>query len=41
LIEGKFEYKGLFGPEDSFVSPVLNGQQIDLKAVFGSSEKQE
>jgi len=40
LVEGKFEYKGLFGPDDSFTSPVLNGQKVELKSVFPGSGDQ-
>jgi len=35
LEEGRFERRGIFGPEDSFQSPVLGRKKINLKDVFG------
>jgi Uma2 family endonuclease len=32
--EGRFQYLGLFGPDESFESAVLGGKTVDLKAVF-------
>jgi Uma2 family endonuclease len=34
LIDGKFVEQGIFAPEDTFQSPVLGGQTIDVSAIF-------
>jgi hypothetical protein len=34
LKEGRFERLGLFEPGQTFVSPVLSGQMIEVKALF-------
>lgn len=34
LVEGKYQRLGVFGVEDSFVSPVLNGLTISVSPIF-------
>jgi Uma2 family endonuclease len=41
LRDSKFHHLGIYEPQDSFESPVLNNQKVDLQAVFvvaGSEE---
>ena len=39
LEDSKFARYGVFGPDASFTSPVLNGQSIDVSAVLGQQSK--
>lgn len=32
--EGTFKQHGVYGPEDTFASPVLGGKTVDLKTIF-------
>ena len=34
LVRGRFKRVGLFGPGETFESPLLGGKAVDLKAVF-------
>jgi Uma2 family endonuclease len=35
LESGKYQHRGVFGPEESFPSTVLGGQTVEMKELFG------
>lgn len=36
LTNGRYEQQGVYGPDDSFISPILGDKMVELKGIFSS-----